>query len=203
MTRTDLAAMRPWTILLFCTMSLAAGVAQRPANGPCSSERIHCFVLGETDPYTSGPVATSFANTHLVLMNVRALHGGVLAHQWVELQTSRGTVTIGYGPASVPFIDAGQISVWDQDGHIERSGLHLFPTRFNYANPPGAGKIVGQPMQLTLANSDEVLRKESHRKLIFPYIPLFHDCHTFVCTVKATASGKSTLPCYLLFEGYW
>lgn len=74
--------MKHWMILLFCTMSLAAGVAQRPANGSCSNERIHCFVLGETDPYTSGPVATSFTNTHLVLMDVRELHGGVLAHQW-------------------------------------------------------------------------------------------------------------------------
>ena len=44
---------------------------------------------------------------------------------------------------------------------------------------------------------------ESRRKLIFPYIPIFHDCHTFVCTVKATADGKSTIPCYLLFKGYW
>lgn len=56
---------------------------------------------------------------------------------------------------------------------------------------------------MTLANADAVLRKESRRKLIFPYIPLFHDCHTFVCTVKATAAGKSTVPCYLLLKGYW
>jgi hypothetical protein len=195
--------MRLWTILLFCTMSVAASAAQRQASGPCSGERIHCFVLGETAPSSPGAVPVTFARTQLVPMNARALHGGVLAHQWVELQTSRGTVTVGYGPASIPFIDAGQISVWDQDGHIERSGLHLFPTRFNYAKPPGAGKIVGQPILLTVAGSDAVLRKETHRKLIFPYIPLFHDCHTFVCTVKATASGKSTVPCYLLFKGYW
>jgi hypothetical protein len=143
------------------------------------------------------------ARSRLVTMSVRASHGGVLAHQWIELETERGKVTIGYGPASIPFIDAGQISVWDQNGTVERSGLHLLPTHFNYAKPPGAGKIVGTPILLTPAQSNAILRKESHRKLIFPYIPIFHDCHTFVCSVKATANGKSSLPCYLIFKGYW
>jgi hypothetical protein len=76
-------------------------------------------------------------------------------------------------------------------------------THFNYAKPPEAGQIVGEPVQLTVAQANTVLQKESRRKLIFPYIPIFHDCHTFVCTVKATADGKSTIPCYLLFKGYW
>ena len=136
-------------------------------------------------------------------MKVRASHGGLLAHHWIELQTVRGVVTIGYGPASLPFLDAGQISVWNENGDIERSGLRLLPTNFNYAKPPGAGEVIGTPMELTVAQSDAILRKESHRKAIFPYIPIFHDCRTFVCTVKATADGKSTLPCYLLFKGYW
>lgn len=139
----------------------------------------------------------------LVKMNVRASHGGVLAHHWLELETSKGLVTIGYGPASLPFLDAGQISIWHQDGQVERSGLRLLPTNFTYAKPPGAGEIVGAPVELTQAEADAVVRRESHRKAIFPYIPIFHDCRTFVCTVKANAAGKSTLPCYLLFKGYW
>ena len=139
----------------------------------------------------------------VVKMNVRASHGGLLAHHWLELETSNGLVTIGYGPASLPFIDAGQVSIWSEDGQIERSGLRLLPTNFNYAKPPGEGKIVGKPVELTMAQSDAIVRKESHRKGIFPYIPIFHDCRTFVCTVKATAADKSTLPCYLLFKGYW
>jgi hypothetical protein len=40
-------------------------------------------------------------------------------------------------------------------------------------------------------------------KFIFPYIPIFHDCRTFVCAVQSSVRGKSTLPCYLLFKGYW
>ncbi len=44
---------------------------------------------------------------------------------------------------------------------------------------------------------------QRHRKFIFPYIPIFHDCRTFVCAVQSSARGKSTLPCYLLFKGYW
>lgn len=191
------------TILLFLLTSLAGNAsAQLARDEPCSDSRVRCFAV-EVDSLPNASVPLGVSAPRVAVMNVRASHGGFLAHQWVEVQTSRGTVTIGYGPASIPFIDAGQISVWDEDGRRQRSGLHLFPTRFDYAKPPGAGKIVGEPIELSPASFDAVLRKESHRKLIFPYIPLFHDCHTFVCTVKATASGRSTLPCYLLFKGYW
>jgi hypothetical protein len=178
-------------------------VAQHSNTHPCASERIHCFLSDADTLAASGAVPPVLIKPQMVLMSVRAAHGGVLAHRWVELETSRGEVTIGYGPASIPFIDAGQISIWNENGSIERSGLRLLPTNFNYAKPPGEGRVVGQPIELTLAQADEVVRKESHRKGIFPYIPIFHDCHTFVCTVKASAAGKSTLPCYLLFKGYW
>lgn len=192
--------MKVWTILLFALCSLTRLFGAQPS--ACSKIFVHCFALDVENPLSSvtpEPVTLPPA----AIMQVRASHGGVLAHHWIELQTAKGAVTIGYGPASIPFIDAGQISVWNQDGSIERSGLHLLPTRFNYAKPPGAGKVMGNSLELTAAQADTVLRKESHRKLIFPYIPIFHDCRTFVCTVKATAAGKSTLPCYLLFKGYW
>lgn len=196
--------MKRWSLLLLLMVGLrAAGATQPDKETPCGSSLIHCFLPDDASMAVPAGFSSAVSRPAIVSMNVRASHGGVLAHQWVELTTSRGTVTIGYGPASIPFIDAGQISVWNQNGHIERNGLHLLPTHFNYAKPPGAGQVVGEPIRLTLAQSDAILRKETHRKLIFPYIPIFHDCHTFVCTVKATADGKSTLPCYLLFKGYW
>jgi hypothetical protein len=46
-------------------------------------------------------------------------------------------------------------------------------THFNYAKPPEAGQVVGEPVQLTVAQANTVLQKESRRKLIFPYIPSF------------------------------
>jgi hypothetical protein len=200
----DLALMKRWSLLvLFLAGLQAADAAQPKKETPCGSALIHCFLPDYGSLAVAAGASPTVSRPRMVTMNIRASHGGVLAHQWVELTTSRGIVTIGYGPASIPFIDAGQISVWNQDGHIERNGLHLLPTHFNYAKPPGAGQVIGQPVALTLAQSDAVLRKENHRKLIFPYIPIFHDCHTFVCTVKATADGKSGRPCYLLFKGYW
>jgi hypothetical protein len=196
--------MRNWTILLVFLTILQAAARAQPAGGSlCATERIHCFLPGEDRLNASGAPGIPITRPGTVTMSVRASHGGLFAHQWIELDTDRGKVTIGYGPASMPFIDAGQISVWNQDGTVQRSGLHLLPTDFNYAKPPGAGQVVGTSIQLTPAQSNTILQKESHRKLIFPYIPIFHDCHTFVCTVKATADGKSSLPCYLLFKGYW
>ena len=35
------------------------------------------------------------------------------------------------------------------------------------------------------------------------YVPIFHDCRTFACSVQAAAEGYSSLACYLLFKGYW
>ena len=193
--------MRHCAFLLSAVLCLSFAVhAQR--RGPCSNPRIHCFALDVETPPAFGP-AEPVSLPRLVKMNVRASHGGIMAHHWLELETSRGMVTIGYGPASLPFIDAGQISVWNENGEQERRGLRLLPTNFNYAKPPGKGEVVGQPVELTIAQSDALVQKESHRKAIVPYIPFFHDCRTFVCTVKATAAGKSTLPCYLLFKGYW
>jgi len=58
-------------------------------------------------------------------------------------------------------------------------------------------------LSLTIAQADALVEKQRHRKFIGPYVPIFHDCHTWVCTVEASVNGKSTLPCYLLFKGYW
>ncbi len=142
--------------------------------------------------------------SRVVNLYVRTLHGGPLAHHWMEVESSSGPVTIGFGPATLPFIDAGQISIWYAHGKVERRGaIRLISTGFNYAKPPGVGYPIGQPISLTVAQADALVEKERHRKFIFPYIPIFHDCRTFVCAVQASVRGKSTLPCYLLFKGYW
>lgn len=106
--------MRYSIVLLFLMLSLASNVsAQRAVFDPCSDYRIHCFALDGDGLPSAGALPGAVANMRVARMDVRAWHGGIMAHAWVELQTSRGTVTIGYGPASIPFIDAGQISVWD------------------------------------------------------------------------------------------
>jgi hypothetical protein len=111
---------------------------------------------------------------------------------------------MGFGPATIPFIDIGQISVQDAHGHIDRrSWTHFFSIFYHYAEVPGAGYTIGEPIQLTLAQSDAIIEKQRHRKFVFPYIPIFHDCRTYTCTLQAAVQGKSSLPCYVLFKGYW
>jgi len=141
---------------------------------------------------------------------VRSLHRGPFCHHWLEIDSSHGKVTLGYGPATVPFIDAGQIALRDEYGNSELiNGMHPFPVlglppvRYHYAKPPGAGRPLGKPVPLTIAQADALIQKQLHHKFVVPYIPIFHDCRTYVCSVQANAKGKSSLPCYLLFRGYW
>jgi len=142
--------------------------------------------------------------TRLVTMTVRESHPGPFAHHWIELQSSEGPVTIHFGPATIPFIDLGQISVLDSHGDLEtRPKFHLLAEHYDYAKAPGSGRMVGHPISLTLAQSDGLIQKERHRKFAGLYIPILHDCRTFVCAIKASVQGKSTLPCYLLLKGYW
>ncbi len=148
--------------------------------------------------------------SRVVTLQLRALHGGPFAHHWVEVETSRGKVTLGFGPATVPFIDAGQISLQDSHGNVERlSGMHplpilgLPPLNYRYAKAPGAGHAVRKPIRLTIAHADALVEKTRHPRFVGPYIPIFHDCRTFACTVQAGVQGRSSLPCYLLLKGYW
>ncbi len=180
--------------------------AQEIAGHVCTSGKTNCF-FAENTPPSAAKDADGYAPlspTSIVTMYVRTLHGGPLAHHWIELESSRGPVTIGYGPATIPFIDAGQISIWYADGEVEKRGrLPLLSTHFNYAKPPGSGHVIGEPIHLTLAQSDTLIEKQRRRRFVFPYIPIFHDCRTFVCAMQSSVNGKSALPCYLLFKGYW
>lgn len=144
------------------------------------------------------------------LLELRTDHPGPLAHHWLELDSPEGEMTIGFGPATLPFIDSGQISLQDRYGNAKWiSGMHpipwlaLPPIKYHYAGNPGEGYIIGEPVPLTTAQSEALTRKLQHLRFVGPYIPIFHDCRTFTCALLASAQGHSTLPCYLLFKGHW
>jgi hypothetical protein len=191
-----------------CLIQPALVKAQEAGNRLCTNGMANCFLPDEERPALPSETSESTLMTpgpsHVVNMFVRTLHGGLLAHHWIKVQSSRGPVTVGFGPATLPFIDAGQISIWYADGKVERRGAtRLMSSGFNYAKPPGEGYPIGEPVRLTIAYADALVEKERHRRFIFPYIPIFHDCRTFVCAVQSSVRGKSTMPCYLLFKGYW
>ena len=174
--------------------------------GPCGDAGASCsFPDNASDAHNHGNtyISATAKPLRVVSMQLMTSHGGPLAHRWLQVESSQGEVTIGYGPASLPFIDFGQISIFDAQGNIERvGGVHLPFIDFNYAKPPGEGHPIGKPIPLTIAEADAFLEKQRHRKFSGLYVPIFHDCHTWVCTVRASLQGKSTLPCYLFFKGY-
>lgn len=183
--------------------------------GPCRIGAADCgmpFTAAHlrTVQFEPAPVTADPDPNRVVTMQLRTLRRGPFCHHWLELESSHGTVTLGYGPATLPLIDAGEIGVRDQYGNYEViSGMHplpmlaLPPVNYHYAKALGRGRPVGKPVHLTVAQADAVIQKELHHKFVIPYIPLFHDCRTYVCSVAASAQGKSSLPCYLLFKGYW
>jgi len=182
---------------------------------PCDLGFANCFVTADSAqpslPHSAFEPVESVADPgRSVTLELRTQHSGPFCHHWLQVETSHGAVTMGYGPATIPFIDAGQISLQDGFGNIERiSGMHpipmmgLPPASYRYAKSPGSGHTIGKPIQLTVEQSDALIQKERQHKFVGPYIPIFHDCRTYTCRVEASARGRSTLPCYLLFKGYW
>lgn len=181
---------------------------------PCNLGFASCFLpdasLEPIRTSESEPAPVHDDPSQVVTLELRALHRGPFAHHWLEVESSRGKVTLGFGPATLPFIDAGQISVQDRYGNIERiSGMYplpmlgLPPLKYRYAKAPGAGHPIGKPVQLTVTEADTLVQKVRDHKFIGPYVPIFHDCRTFACSVQAAAQGRSSVPCYLLFKGYW
>jgi hypothetical protein len=120
-----------------------------------------------------------------------------------QVGTSDRAVIIGYGPANFPFVDAGRVLVVDRSCFELVSRWHLLPGHFTPAERPGAGRPIGNPIFVTAAQAQDLVQRERRHRLVPLYIPLFYDCHTFVCAVTAKLRGKSTLPCYLLFKGHW
>jgi hypothetical protein len=195
-------------MLTLCLLLPAPTNAQRNRSRFCATGIASCFfdegAAGESANDGYEHVPSMAGPSRVVTLVVRESRRGPFAHHWIELQGSQGPVTIHFGPATVPFIDLGQISVFDSRGGLETiPGFHFLAEHYNYAKAPGSGQVIGGPLQLTVEQSDALIEKERHRKFIGPYIPIFHDCRTFVCAVKASVQGKSTLPCYLLFKGYW
>jgi len=182
---------------------------------PCSLGFVDCFLPGSSAAPADAaakfdPAPVIEEPSRIVTLEMREKHGGPFSHHWLEVESSTGKVTIGFGPATIPFIDAGQISLQDSYGNIERlSGMHPFPPLgmpplgYRYAKAPGYGHVIGKPIPMTVAQADGLIQKESHKKFVGPYIPIFHDCRTFTCSIQAHAAGKSSVPCYLLFKGYW
>jgi len=179
---------------------------------PCRLGFANCFSFASNTPSrTRIELKLAVEGSHdPITLELRTDHGGPLAHHWLELESSEGDMTIGFGPATLPFIDSGQVALQDRYGNIERiSGMHplpwlaLPPINYQYARSPGEGHMIGKPIQLTMAQSETLTRKLQHIRFVGPYIPIFHDCRTFTCAVLASAQGHSSLPCYLLFKGYW
>jgi hypothetical protein len=189
-------------------------------SNPFSQSTVSLCELGLATCYSSASAVTSRTELEVklavedsyrpALLEVRTDHGGPLAHHWLELDSPEGEITFGFGPATLPFLDSGQVSLQDRYGNTKWiSGMHplpwlaLPPIKYNYAPSPGEGRIIGKPILLTMAQSEALTRRLQHLKLVGPYIPVFHDCRTFTCAMQASAQGRSTLPCYLLFKGYW
>jgi hypothetical protein len=174
---------------------------------PCGLGFADCLLPSQPKPASPAGIDDP---TRVVFLQLRGSYCGPFAHHWLEVESSRGTMTLGFGPATVPFIDAGQVSLQDSYGNVERiSGMHpllvlsLPPLNYRYAKAPGSGHAIGNPIPLTVTQADTLIQKIRSRKFIGPYIPIFHDCRSFVCSVQAAAQGSSSLPCYALFKGYW
>ena len=182
---------------------------------PCGLGFATCFL--PSDPADTVVARSAFDrmettqdSSRVVSLELRTQHRGPFCHHWLQTESSIGPVTLGYGPATIPFIDAGQISLQDGHGNIERiSGMHpipmigLPPLNYRYAKAPDSGHTIGKPIYLTLAQTDALVQKERRHRFVGPYIPFFHDCRTYTCSVLAGAKGKSSLACYVLFKGYW
>ena len=182
---------------------------QLPAQGQadvCSSGLANCLIssANNPDPYSLEAVGMLANPTGLVPVQVRMTHiGGPVAHKWVQIGAGENAVTIGYGAANFPLVDTGQIVVADKGGVELVSRWHLFPGHITPAELPDHGHAVGPPVYVTVAKAQHLIQQQRRHRFLFPYIPLFHDCHTYACELMATAAGKSSLPCYLFFKGHF
>ena len=185
-------------VALLAGLCLSASAQTAPGGAVRSSG----FLSGDS---SSAVVVTSENASPLVPVELRAGHrAAFFSHRWLQIQTSRGPVTLGFGSALLPFIDRGQVTVQDAQGREEHEyPLHILPFYLDFGRAPGMGREVGKALYISQARADQIVEEQRHRRIIFPYVPLFHDCRTYVCAMQATLEGKSKLPCYLLLKGYW
>ena len=128
---------------------------------------------------------------------------GPLGHKWVQVGAGENAITFGYGAANFPLIDFGQIVVTGKNGIDLVSGWHLFSFHITPSEYPDRGHTVGPPVYTSVERAYKLIQEQRRHRFVFPYIPLFHDCHTYACRLKSIAEGKSSLPCYLLFKGHF
>ena len=199
----------PVTVLKRLVVPFRSHAFLQTTTSPCTIGLASCFSSASPTPslLKVEPDLAVEDPSRPVMLELRTLHRGPFAHHWLELD---GRMTIGFGPATLPFIDAGQLSLQDRYGNIKRiSGMHplplmaLPPINYHYARSPGEGRIIGKPIRLTISQSEALAQGLQHLRFVGPYIPIFHDCRTFACSLQAKEQGRSTLPCYLLFKGYW
>ena len=200
--------MRTLSTLAIATLALSSllphGAVARESRGSCPIGLARCFAPSDDTANYSEAFAPLATTPGMVVLQVRkAMIGGPFAHKWVQVGTADDAVTIGYGAANIPIIDAGQIVITDNKSVDVVSKWHLFPWHVTPAERPGAGRLVGGPILVTDAKAQKLVTEESRHRFVAPYIPLFNDCHTYVCAVTAKAQGKSTLPCYLFFKDHF
>lgn len=189
-------------VIALLLLSSPYRIAGQELDSRCSLATLFCNSFRDANP-TVGAELSPFT-AQMVPLQVRAAGGGPLGHRWIQIGTPESAVTISYGPANLPFLDAGQIMIRSQNGEVERvSRWHLLPGSFMTGRLPGAGHAVSKTVYVTATQAQELIRREGRHRFVAPYIPFFHDCHTFVCAALASARGKPALPCYLLFKGHW
>jgi hypothetical protein len=156
------------------------------------------------DPYSFEGVSLLADSSGLVPVQVRKSDvAGRFAHKWVQIGSGPDAITFGYGAANIPILDFGQIVVTGKNGVDLVSSWHFFPYHVTPAEAPDRGLTSGQPVYVSVEQAYTLIQEQRRHRFVFPYIPLFHDCHTYACRLKSIAEGKSSLPCYLLFKGHF
>jgi hypothetical protein len=166
-----------------------------------------CFVAASPaspDPYSLEAIGSLANSSGLVPVQVRMSDvAGRFAHKWVQFGSGADAITFGYGAANFPLIDFGQIVVTGKNGADLVSAWHLFPFHITPAEYGDSGHTVGPPVYVTVDEAHKLITQQRRHRFVFPYIPLFHDCHTYACRLMSEAEGKSALPCYLWFKGHF
>jgi hypothetical protein len=192
--------------LLIALASYPFGVSAQHNVASCVAG-LNCLLSASSpspDPSSLEAIGLLANSEGLVPVQIRMSHiGGPIAHKWVQFGTGENAVTFGYGAADFPLIDSGQIVVTDRKGVELVSRWHFLPGHITPAEAPDRGHTVGPPAYITVAQAQKIMLQQRRHRFVVPYIPLFHDCHTYVCALMASAQGKSALPCYLFFKGHF
>ena len=192
--------------LLIALVSYPLGSSAQHNVATCAGG-LNCLVSAAPavpDPSSLEGIALLTNPAGLVPFQVRMSNiGGPIAHKWVQIGTGENAVTFGYGAADFPLIDSGQIVVTDRKGVDLVSRWHVLPGHITPAEGPDRGHTVGPPVYITAAQAQKIILQQRRHRFVFPYIPLFHDCHTYVCTLMAQSQGSSKLPCYLFLKGHF